>query len=71
MISAKTKARWDYYAAIGGARDEGEEIGEARGRAEGIYQRTVEIAGKPKAEGFNLDKIAEYTGLSINEAEAL
>ncbi|MDR6783787.1 putative transposase/invertase (TIGR01784 family) [Pedobacter africanus] len=71
MISAKTKARWDYYAAIGGAKDEGEEIGEARGEARGIYKKAVEMASRLKAEGFNIDKIAEYTGLSVNEVEDL
>lgn len=71
MISAKTKVRWDYYAAIGGAKDEGEEIGEVRSEARGIYKKAVEMASRLKAEGFNIDKIAEYTGLSVNEVEHL
>lgn len=75
MISAKTKARWDYYSAIDGAkilgREEGEALGEARGRANGAKEKAVQVAIKLKTEGFSINKIAKLTELSITEIKDL
>lgn len=79
MISAKTKARWDYYSVIEGAREEGEELGraigealgEARGEARGAHEKAVEMAIKLIKKGLGLAEISELTELSITEIEKL
>lgn len=71
MISAKTKARWDNYAVMEGAKILGHRQGLEEGEARGIYKKAIEMAIRLKAEGFIVDKIAEYTGLDIKEVETL
>ena len=45
--------------------------GEARGRSEGSHQAKLETAAAFKQLGFDIDKIAEGTGLSREEVEKL
>jgi len=79
MISAKTKQRWDYYSVLETAKEMGEEkgraigeaLGEARGQVKGIHEKAVTVAIKLKAEGFNAEKIAELTELTVTEIENL
>ena len=58
-------------AVIMDAIDEGEARGEARGLAEGSRQKALETAAAFKRFGFDIDKIAEGTGLSREEIEKL
>ncbi len=71
MISAKTKARWDYYAVIDGAKIMGREEGEARGEARGAHENAVKVAIKLKNKGVPLAEIEELTELSIEEISKL
>lgn len=71
MISAKTKARWDYYNVIDGAKIQGREEGEARGEARGIHKKAVEAAQTLLARNIDLNIISEATGLSQEEIKAL
>ena len=50
---------------------EGEAKGKAEGRAEGKDEVNRENAQKMKAKGYKADDIAEITGLSEEEIEAL
>jgi len=45
--------------------------GEARGRSEGSRQKALETVAAFKRFGFDIDKIAERTGLSCEEIEKL
>ena len=47
------------------------ELAEMRGRAEGRAELKLEIAKEMIAEGMPNDKISRFTGLSIEEIEAL
>ncbi|MBB5438486.1 putative transposase/invertase (TIGR01784 family) [Pedobacter sp. AK017] len=67
MISAKTKARWDYYYAIDGAKIMGREEGETRG----AHQKAAQIAIKLKNKGVPFTEIQELTELSITEIKNL
>ena len=53
----------DFFNTVDFAKDEG--------RAEGELKKQLEIAKKMKAKGQPLDLIVEFTGLSIEEIEAL
>jgi len=50
---------------------EGEVKGEAKGRAEGKLEAQRKTAKDMKSDGFPLDVIRKYTGLSQKEIEAL
>ena len=52
-------------------RAEGHAVGRAEGRAEGERSMAIEMARKMKADGMPADVIAKYTGLSIEEIDAL
>lgn len=71
MISTKTKNRWDYYNVIDGAKIQGQEIGEALGRAEGARENAVKVAKNLKAMALSTEEIAKATGLSIEEIKGL
>jgi predicted transposase/invertase (TIGR01784 family) len=71
MISAKTKARWDYYYAIDGAKIMGREEGEALGEARGAHEKAVQMAIKLKNKGVPFEEIQELTELSITEIKEL
>jgi predicted transposase/invertase (TIGR01784 family) len=75
MISTKTKNRWDYYNVIDGAKIQGQEIGEALGRAEGrtagARETTIKVAANLKEMGLSTEEVAKATGLSIEEIKEL
>ncbi|WP_316810301.1 Rpn family recombination-promoting nuclease/putative transposase [Pedobacter heparinus] len=71
MISAKTKARWDYYAVIDGAKIMGREEGETLGRADGAHEKAIEIAQALLAKNIDLGIISEATGLGQKEILSL
>ena len=68
-------AEYDYETDIAVQRAEEREIGFAEGIEQGIsqgsYQKALETAKAFKQFGFDIAKIAEGTGLSIEEVEAL
>ena len=61
------KVFWDNYSVMKTAHDKGMAKGLAKGRAEGHK----EDARKMKADHMPTDLIAKYTGLTIEEIEAL
>ena len=73
------KEYWDYNSTIETAerkgeakgRAEGLAEGRAEGRMEGEHNMATETARKMKADGMTADIIAKYTGLSIEEIDAL
>ena len=81
------KEYWDYFSTMQTAHDkgraegveigraEGVEIGRAEGveigRAEGVNKTNIDNACKMKAKGYDIDDIADITGLSKEEIERL
>lgn len=57
----------DIHNQIECARKDGQE----KGREEGKQEERLAIAAKLKAQGFPIDAIAEATGLSKEQLEAL
>ena len=64
-MAATEKALMD--GSFNKGRAEGEEIGLEKG----AYAKNIENARKMKAKGFSVEDIADITGLSISEIEAL
>lgn len=68
-------AEYDYETDIAVQRAEEQEIAFATGIEQGIsqgaYQTKLETAKAFKQFGFDTDKIAEGTGLSVEEIKAL
>ena len=72
-------AEYDYDTDIAVQREEslrigiqqGIEQGISQGFADGSYQKALETAKAFKQFGFDIDKIAEGTGLSVEEIKAL
>ncbi|UTC64285.1 hypothetical protein E4O00_10700 [Treponema sp. OMZ 788] len=68
-------AEYDYDTDIAVQRQESLMIGIQQGISQGIeqgsYQKAIETAAAFKKLGFDIAKIAEGTGLSIKEIEAL
>jgi predicted transposase/invertase (TIGR01784 family) len=52
-------------------RAEGEKIGIEKGRAEGEKQKAFEIAKSMKSDGFPIENIIKYSGLTAAEIESL
>ena len=61
----------DYHATLEGAVMLGEEKGLAKGRAEGMMQRQLDIAKMMLEDGEPMAKIMRYTGLTDEEIEKL
>ena len=61
------KDYWDYYSTMTTSFNKGK----AEGRAEGKDEANRENARKMKAKGYKADDIAEITGLTEEEIEAL
>jgi predicted transposase/invertase (TIGR01784 family) len=61
----------DYNSGLIGAKEEGFDEGRREGRKEGILETTKENARRMKAKGYPSEDIAEITGLSVAEIEAL
>ncbi|UTC61861.1 hypothetical protein E4O05_10045 [Treponema sp. OMZ 787] len=64
-------AEYDYDTDIAVQREESLRIGIQQGISQGAYQTKLETAKAFKQFGFDIDKIAEGTGLSIEEIKAL
>ena len=62
-------AERDYAVRTG--REEGLEEGHAAGLEEGKVKANIETARKMKADGLAIESIIFYTGLSVEEVEAL
>ena len=65
------KVFWDNYSVMKTAHDKGMAKGLAKGRAEGRVEEKMDNARKMKADNMPTDLIAKYTGLTIEEIEAL
>ncbi|MDR2591327.1 MAG: hypothetical protein LBC59_00775 [Chitinispirillales bacterium] len=48
-------------------RNEGVLVGERKGKSEGERKKALEIADAMKAKGKDLNEIAEFTGLTVDE----
>ncbi len=68
---AEIRAREAYEDGEKAGYDTGEAAGLSRGRVEGAAQKQLEIARNFKQAGIPIDVIAENTGLSTEEVEAL
>ena len=64
-------AEYDYETDIAVQRAEEREIAFAEGEEKGSYQKAIETAKAFKQFGFDIAKIAQGTGLSVEEIEAL
>ena len=62
-------SHWDYD--VEEAREEGERAGRKAGRQAGIKANQIATAKRMLADGLNLEKTSEYTGLSIKVLEKL
>jgi predicted transposase/invertase (TIGR01784 family) len=79
IYEAKKKERADWYARIGGAREEGKELGIkqgieqgiAKGKEEGERENKFKVAAKLKQKGMDIAEIADVTGLLPDEIDAL
>ena len=65
------KVFWDNYSVMKTAHDKGMAEGRAEGKAEGRVEEKMDNARKMKADNMPTDLIAKYTGLTIEEIEAL
>ena len=63
--------RYSYQNTIDYAREEGEKIGEERGREIGRAEEKTAIARNMLTKGYDLKTVSELTGLSIDEVLAL
>ncbi len=73
-VKHNEQARQEYRFMSGfemDAREEGRSEGIAQGFADGSRQKALETAKNFKRLGFDIAKIAEGTGLSVEEIEAL
>ncbi len=64
-------AEYDYDTDIAVQREESLRIGIAQGFSDGSHQKALETAAAFKRFGFDIDKIAEGTGLTREEIEKL
>ena len=64
-------AEYDYDTDIAVQREESLRIGIEQGFSDGSHQAKLETAAAFKRFGFDIDKIAEGTGLSREEIEKL
>ena len=72
---ASKKEYWDYYSTMKTSFDKGKAEGLTegmeKGLEKGIEKRNVEIARSMKAKGYAVGDIADITGLTAQEIEAL
>jgi predicted transposase/invertase (TIGR01784 family) len=71
IYESREKARRDEMARLYGARNEGEIIGLAKGRAEGLINGKKEIAQHMLTHGMDIDLISSLTGLDKDELTRL
>ena len=70
---------YSYQNTIDYAREEGEKVGEKRGReigraegrAEGEKNKSMDIARNMLTGGIDADSVSRYTGLTLEEVQAL
>ncbi|RKJ30319.1 hypothetical protein D7X25_37245 [bacterium 1XD42-8] len=62
---------WNWNDAMKIEREEGREEGRVEGQAEGERKRSIDIAKKLLAMGFDLDAISKGTGLTIEQIQGL
>ena len=74
-VQFKAGAEWGIHEGIEQGKSlglaEGKSLGLAEGEARGSRQKALETAAAFKRLGFDIDKIAEGTGLSREEVEKL
>lgn len=56
---------------VDSSKEEGIKEGREKGIKEGKVKKSIEVAKEMKTDGFSLEKIARYTGLSIEEIQKL
>ena len=83
QYEASLKEYWDYTSTMDTAymkgerkglekgRAEGREEGRAEGREEGREEERQSMARRMKADGVSAETIARYTGLTVDEVNAL
>ena len=78
LYESREKARRDELARLHGALAEGEAIGLAKGEVIGLAKGEAKLAEAKKqmikqmlADGMSPDIISRYTGLTVEEIEAL
>jgi predicted transposase/invertase (TIGR01784 family) len=71
LAESRQRMLWDIATRERAAREEGLHEGEQRGRQEGEQRGRQEIARSMLADGMAPDLISKFTGLSIEEIEAL
>ncbi|MDF2652123.1 MAG: hypothetical protein K0Q73_7928 [Paenibacillus sp.] len=71
LYEMRQKALHDEVSMLEGAREEGERRGEVRGREQGLYEKSVEIARKMLSKKMDMDEIVEFSGLTVEEIERL
>ena len=67
----RQKAIRDHRHMLASGRREGEKIGEQRGLEQGERKKAVEIARKMLGDKMPIEKVAEYSGLSLEEIQKL
>ena len=75
QYEASQKEYWDYTSTMDTAYMKGEqkglEKGREEGRAEGREEEKFSMARRMKADGLPIETIAKYTGLTVDEVNAL
>lgn len=61
----------DLKNVVDSSKEEGIKEGREKGIKEGKVKKSIEVAKEMKTDGFSLEKIARYTGLSIEEIKKL
>ena len=71
QYEASLKEYWDYTSTMDTAYMKGERKGRAEGRAEGREEERISMALRMKDDGVPVETITKYTGLGIDEINAL
>ncbi|MGB4439154.1 MAG: hypothetical protein WBJ13_08010, partial [Sedimentibacter sp.] len=71
IYESRKKAIMDYNVQQRAAKEEGYELGEAKGKLEGIKEGTIKIAINLLTKGLEDSFISETTVLSLDEIEKL
>ena len=68
---ARQKFLHDQASCLADARREGLTEGLEKGRAEGVREKALETAEKLLPSGLSIEKIAEATGLSVEDVKKI
>jgi predicted transposase/invertase (TIGR01784 family) len=71
LYEDRQKALRDEMSRMDGKLEEGIAIGETKGRAEGRAEEKLEFAKRMLEDGVQINSIAKYTGLSLEEIDRL